>query len=89
MDCKEKLDIDGEAGEINILSSTLGGLDLDQGVGQFEFSGTINGNIDADGGIGEMIFRLTNPETDFSKHGGKYKMDIDHGIGSVDVYYNE
>ena len=89
MDCKEKLMIDGGAGEINVLSSTLGGLDLDQGVGQFEFKGTINGNIDADGGIGEMIFRLTNPETDFSKNGGKYKMDIDHGIGSVDVYYNE
>lgn len=89
MDCKEKLDIDGGAGDINVINSTLGGLDLDQGVGQFEFKGTINGNIDADGGVGEMTFRLTNPETDFSKNGGKYKMDIDHGIGSVDVYYNE
>ncbi|SHM93164.1 DUF4097 family beta strand repeat-containing protein [Ruminococcus flavefaciens] len=89
MDCKEKLEIDGGAGEINVLSSTVGGLDLDQGVGKFEFSGTINGNINADGGVGEMIFRLTNPETDFSKNGGKYKMDIDHGVGSVDVYYNE
>lgn len=89
MDCKEKLKVDGGAGEINIISSTVGGLDIDHGVGQFEFSGTVNGDIDADGGVGEMILRLTNPETDFSKNGGKYKMDIDHGIGSVDVYYNE
>ncbi|WP_297957322.1 DUF4097 family beta strand repeat-containing protein [uncultured Ruminococcus sp.] len=88
MNCENKLDIDGGAGEINIMDSILGGLDLDQGVGEFSFRGTINGDIDADGGVGELVFNLTNPESDFSGSGSKYKLDIDTGIGSKTVNYN-
>lgn len=86
MDCQGRLIIDGGAGEIGIYDSILGGIDLDQGVGEFNFTGTINGDIDADGGVGEMSFRLTNPESDFS--GGKYRINIDTGIGKSHVSYN-
>ena len=88
INCEGKLDIDGGAGEI-IVSGVLGGIDVDQGVGNFEFTGTVNGNIDADGGVGEMTFRLTNPPDDFYSNGGKYKLDVDTGVGAANVYYNQ
>ncbi len=87
IDCEHKLDIDGGAGEINI-NGTLGGIDLDQGVGEFTFTGTINGNINADGGLGSMEFNLTNPSSDFGKN-GKYTIDIDTGVGSSSVNYDQ
>jgi hypothetical protein len=85
--CKNKLIVDGGTGKINI-DGTLGGIDLDQGVGEFLFTGTINGDIDADGGVGEMRFDLTNPSSDFGKN-GKYSIDIDTGIGSSSVSYDQ
>ncbi|MCR5600856.1 MAG: DUF4097 domain-containing protein [Ruminococcus sp.] len=87
IDCEHKLIIDGGAGEINI-SGFLGGIDLDQGVGEFTFTGAINGNIDADGGIGSMEFNLTNPSSDFGSN-GKYSIDIDTGVGSSSVNYDQ
>ena len=48
----------------------------------------MSGDIDADGGVGELVFNLTNPESDFSGSGSKYKLDIDTGIGSKTVNYN-
>ena len=86
--CEGLLDIDGGAGKIYV-SGILGGIDIDQGVGDFEFSGTMNGNIDADGGVGKITFRLTNPPDDFYNDGGKYKLNIDTGIGSANVYYSQ
>ena len=62
---------------------------MDQGVGNFEFKGTVNGNIDADGGVGEMTFSLTNPPEDFYNNDGKYKLNVDTGVGSASVYYNQ
>ena len=88
INCEGKLEIDGGAGEI-IISGVLGGIDVDQGVGNFEFKGTVNGNIDADGGVGEMTFSLTNPPEDFYNNGGKYKLNVDTGVGSASVYYNQ
>ena len=88
INCEGKFTIDGGAGEVNI-SGVLGGIDVDQGVGEFNFTGTINGNIDADGGVGEMTFRLTNPQEDFDNKVGKYKLDVDTGIGAANVYYNQ
>ena len=88
INCEGILNIDGGTGEI-LVNGILGGIDVDQGVGNFEFTGTINGNIDADGGVGEMTFRLTNPPDDFYSNGGKYKLDVDTGIGSANVYYDQ
>ncbi len=88
INCEGKFTIDGGAGDVNI-SGVLGGIDADQGVGEFEFIGTINGDIDADGGVGEMTFRLTNPKEDFDYKVGKYKLDVDTGIGAANVYYNQ
>ncbi len=88
INCEGLFDIDGGAGDVNI-SGVLGSIDADQGVGEFEFTGTVNGNIDADGGVGEMTFNLTNPAEDFAKNGGKYKLDIDTGVGAANVYYNQ
>lgn len=87
INCKNIFKIDGGAGSINI-NGVLGGIDLDQGTGEFTFTGTMNGNIDADGGVGEMVFNLTNPSSDFGKK-GKYTIDIDHGIGSTSVNYDQ
>lgn len=88
INCSGLLDIDGGAGDILIIDGVLGGMDLDMGVGDFEFKGTMNGDIDADGGVGDITFRLTNPAEDFTKHGGKYKLSIDKGVGETDVIYN-
>lgn len=87
IDCQNKLKVDGGAGQITI-NGTLGGIDVDQGVGEFIFNGTINGNIDADGGVGEMTFNLTNPSSDFGSN-GKYRLDIDTGVGSSSVNYDQ
>lgn len=84
----ETLEIQGGVGEISFRNSKVGGLDVDQGVGEFRFSGTVNGDIDIDGGVGSFSVDLTNPETDFSKNGGKYKLDVDKGIGEFSVTYN-
>ena len=86
--CEGLLDIDGGAGKISV-NGVLGGIDIDQGVGDFEFTGTMNGNINADGGVGSMTFRLTNPPEDFYKEGGKYRIDVDTGVGSSNIYYNQ
>ncbi|MBR5684290.1 MAG: DUF4097 family beta strand repeat protein [Ruminococcus sp.] len=88
INCEGKFKIDGGAGDVNI-SGVLGGIDADQGLGEFEFIGTINGDIDADGGVGEMTFRLTNPQEDFDRKVGKYKLDVDTGIGAANVYYDQ
>ncbi|MBR6996281.1 MAG: DUF4097 family beta strand repeat protein [Ruminococcus sp.] len=88
IDCSGLLDIDGGAGDITIRDAVAGGMDLDMGVGDFEFTGTMNGDIDADGGVGDITFCLTNPAEDFTKHGGKYKLSIDKGVGETDVIYN-
>ena len=48
----------------------------------------MNGNIDADGGVGEMTFNLTNPSSDFGSN-GKYRLDIDTGLGSSSVNYDQ
>lgn len=87
IDCKNKLKVDGGAGQITI-NGTLGGIDVDQGFGEFVFNGTINGNIDADGGVGEVTFNLTNPSSDFGSN-GKYRLDIDTGVGSSSVNYDQ
>ena len=88
INCEGLLDIYGGAGQITV-SGVLGGIDIVQGVGEFSFNGTVNGNINADGGVGEITFRLTNPPEDFYADGGKYKLKIDTGIGSANVYYNQ
>ena len=87
INCKNTLVIDGGAGRLNI-NGVLGGIELDQGTGEFKFTGTINGNIKADGGVGKMEFNLTNPSSDFGKN-GKYTIDIDHGVGSTSVNYDQ
>lgn len=84
----ETLTVEGGVGEMTFRNSNVGGLDVDQGVGEFSFSGTVNGDIDIDGGVGSFSVDLTNPETDFSINGGKYKLDIDKGIGEASVTYN-
>lgn len=88
INCEGLLDIDGGTGKIRV-NGVLGGIDVDQGVGDFCFTGTMNGDIDADGGVGKMEFRLTNPSSDFKKNGGEYAMDIDTGIGSTNVIYDQ
>jgi autotransporter translocation and assembly factor TamB len=88
MQCAETLYVDGGTGEIDITKSVLGGLKVEQGVGEFNFSGTINGDVEVDGGVGEINLNLTNPASDFTGSGSKYKMDIDTGIGSNTVNYD-
>jgi len=76
---KETL-IDGGAGEINIKSGTMNNLDLDMGIGKLNLLSSLNGNSSIDCGIGEVNIKLL---------GVDYKIEIDKGIGNVNVNGNK
>ena len=89
LQCRGTLKLDTAAGDAKINNSVSGGIECDNGSGDFTFSGTINGNINIDSGVGDIKFSLTNPESDFSKNGGKYTMRIDSGVGETEIEYNK
>lgn len=88
IEADETLDISGGTGSIDISDSITGGLDADFGVGEFNFDGTINGDIDIECGIGDVDIDLTNPESDFKGSNSKYYLNIDKGLGKVNISYN-
>ncbi|WP_295151863.1 DUF4097 family beta strand repeat-containing protein [uncultured Ruminococcus sp.] len=82
--CENKLISDTGTGEIEISESVVGGLKANIGAGEFTYNGEVNGDIDVDCGVGECSIDLTNTKEEFDK---KYKVDIDTGIGDVNVTY--
>lgn len=70
------VDIDGGAGELNILGGTLKDLDFDMGVGEFNLRSKLLGSCDLDMGVGEANLTLIGTPDD-------YKIDFSTGLGSV------
>ena len=69
-------DIDGGAGELNILGGSLKDLDFDMGVGEFNLKSKLLGSCDLDMGVGEANLTLIGTPDD-------YKIDFSTGLGSV------
>lgn len=83
--CEGSCSVDTGVGNSKIKNSEVGGLDCDVGVGNMNYYGAVNGDITLDCGIGNTNIYLTNPASDFN--GGKYRLDIESGIGNVNVTY--
>lgn len=71
-----RAEIDGGAGELNILSGNLSDLDLDLGVGELNFSAGLSGECDFDCGVGAANITLPGSEDD-------YTIQIDKGLGDA------
>lgn len=71
-----RAEIDGGAGELNILGGTLTDLDLDLGVGELNFSAGLSGECDFDCGVGAANITLPGSEDD-------YTIQIDKGLGDA------
>lgn len=84
--CEGSCSVDTGVGNSKIKNSEVGGLDCDVGVGNMNYYGAVNGDITADCGIGNTNIYLTNPASDFN--GGKYRLNIESGIGNVKVTYD-
>ena len=74
----DRADIDGGAGNIEILSSDINNMDLDMGVGNVDITSSLRGNSKIDTGVGNIDIRLTRGLDE-------YKFNIDKGIGNVKV----
>lgn len=84
--CEGSCSVDTGVGNSKIKNSEVGELDCDVGVGNMNYYGAVNGDITADCGIGNTNIYLTNPASDFN--GGKYRLNIESGIGNVKVTYD-
>lgn len=71
-----RAEIDGGAGELNILGGNLSDLDLDLGVGELNFSAGLSGECDFDCGVGAANITLPGSEED-------YTIRIDKGLGDA------
>lgn len=71
-------DIDGGAGQINILSGAINNLDLDMGVGQLNLTSALRGNCSFDCGVGEVNVTLIGTSDD-------YRLSLEKGIGKIYV----
>lgn len=100
----EKFDLDGGVGKIDMTDFNVGKTDIDAGVGEINFQGKLNGDMDLDVGVGKATFDIDGYEDDYriNKEGnvkiesdsshyerkGKYKIDIDTGIGEVTLKFS-
>lgn len=71
-----RAEIDGGAGEISILNSSINNLDLDVGVGEFTLNSKLTGNTKIDAGVGELNINVLGSIED-------YEIRVDKGIGSA------
>lgn len=70
-------DIDGGAGQLNILGGTLKNLDFDMGVGEFNLTASLLGECDLDMGVGRANLTLLGSPDD-------YTIEFSKGLGSID-----
>ena len=71
-------DIEGGAGEINILDGTLNNLNLEMGIGELNMTAALLGSNQLEFGVGDANLTILGSKDD-------YRMDIEKGIGSVTV----
>ncbi len=88
IDCSGKLIFDKSAGDTKIINAVAGGFEGDNSAGDMFYSGTVNGDIRVDSSAGDITFKLTNPESDFNKNIGKYKIEVDCSAGDKSIEYN-
>lgn len=88
INCLNKMKIDIGAGNVNMVDCIVGEMYYEQGTGDLNYSGAINGNVKGSCGEGDINLHLTNPESDFSRDGGKYTMNFDIGTGNKNITYN-
>lgn len=100
----EQFDLDGGVGTIDMTDFNVGETVIDAGVGEVRFQGRLNGDMDIDVGVGKATFDIDGYEDDYkiNKDGnvkiesdgshyerkGKYKIDIDTGIGEVTLKFS-
>ncbi len=79
IDAKEKIDIKGGAGQINILDGELNNLTLDLGVGELDMTAELLGESKLKFGVGESDLTLKGNKDDynFKVHNGVGKINID------------
>lgn len=68
--------IDGGAGKLSIVDSSIHNLELDMGVGELNLRSELIGTNDIDAGIGKVTLNLL---------GSSYKIKVDKGIGSTTI----
>lgn len=86
-----KANIEGGVGEITISSGTMNDLDMEMGVGSLKLTNRLKGECDLEFGVGDADITLIGaPEDycindDFGRNEGRTTVNIDKGIGVVDV----
>jgi len=74
----DECNIEGGAGELNILSGTINDLDLDMGVGETNITASLTGNNEINAGVGSLnIDLLDNKEN--------YRIKVNKGIGNIRI----
>ncbi len=89
-----KADIDGGVGKITVGGGSLNDLDLDMGIGSLEMTNRLKGVCDLDFGIGDADITLIGTAEDYALNYGavdglKTRVNIDKGIGTVNIDYAE
>lgn len=74
----QRVEINGGAGEITIVDSTLNDLKLEMGMGELNLTGALSGDSELELGVGEANISLLGAKDD-------YKVDIEKGLGSLTV----
>jgi len=74
----DECNIEGGAGELNILSGTINDLDLDMGVGETNITASLIGNNEINAGVGSLNIKLLNNKEN-------YKIKVDKGMGNVEI----
>ena len=89
-----KAGIDGGVGKITVGGGTLNDLDLDMGIGSLDMTSRLEGECELDFGIGDADITLIGTAEDYALNYGtadgfKTVVNIDKGIGTVNVDYAE
>lgn len=75
-------EIEGGAGELNILNASINNLDLDTGIGKSILVAELVGNNEIDVGVGELNVTLLGDKE-------KYRIVADKGIGNIKLQNKE
>ena len=74
----DECNIEGGAGELNILSGTINDLDLDMGVGETNIIASLIGKNQINAGVGSLNIKLQDNKEN-------YKIKVNKGIGNITV----
>lgn len=78
LNVSRKCEIDGGAGKLTILDSTINDIDLDMGVGKVNLTANLIGKNEINAGVGSLNIDLLGKQD-------SYKIRADKGIGSIKI----